>query len=116
VFNLVGRAYEPANAAELRNVVNVGARTGRSAHMQVSSALSLSIIDTLSATSSTAAKEAGTTRTVNYQMVDRIIRSIASCSDIGPLLLRSSSVGVSDVSNPPALCLKANIAGVVQLL
>jgi hypothetical protein len=40
---------------------------------------------------------------------------IALCSDIGPLLLRSSGVGVSDVLNPPALCLKANIAEVVQL-
>jgi hypothetical protein len=33
-------------------------------------------------------------------------RLIALCSDIGPLLLRSSSVGVSGVSNPPAQCLK----------
>jgi hypothetical protein len=32
--------------------------------------------------------------------------SIALCSDIGPLLLRSSSVGVSRVPNPPAQCLK----------
>jgi hypothetical protein len=31
---------------------------------------------------------------------------IALCSDIGPLLLRSSSVGVSRVPNPPAQCLK----------
>jgi hypothetical protein len=32
--------------------------------------------------------------------------TIALCSDFGPLLLRSSSVGVSGVPNPPALCLK----------
>ena len=31
------------------------------------------------------------------------------------LLLRSSGAGMSDVLNPPALCLKADIAGVVQL-
>jgi len=43
------------------------------------------------------------------------IGTIALCSDIRPLLLRSSGVGVSDVLNPPALCLKANIAEAVQL-
>ena len=41
--------------------------------------------------------------------------SIALCSDIGPLPFRSSGVSVSGILNPPALCLKANIAGVVQL-
>jgi hypothetical protein len=40
---------------------------------------------------------------------------IAVCSDIGPLLLAKSGVGVSGILKPPALCLKANTAGVVQL-
>jgi hypothetical protein len=40
---------------------------------------------------------------------------IALCSDIGPLLLYSSGVGVSGVPNPPVPCFKANIAGMVQL-
>jgi hypothetical protein len=37
---------------------------------------------------------------------DDVRLTIALCSDIGPLLLRSSSVGVSRVPNPPAQCLK----------
>jgi hypothetical protein len=40
---------------------------------------------------------------------------IAVCSDIGPLLLAKSGVDVSGILKPPALCLKANTAGVVQL-
>ena len=40
---------------------------------------------------------------------------IAVCSDIGPLLLAKSGVGVSGILKPPELCLKANTAGVVQL-
>jgi hypothetical protein len=43
------------------------------------------------------------------------VSSIAVCSDIGPLLLAKSGVGVSGILKPPALCLKANAAGVVQL-
>jgi hypothetical protein len=39
---------------------------------------------------------------------------IALCSDIGPLLLAYSGAGVSDFPKPPALCLKADLAEVVQ--
>ncbi len=39
---------------------------------------------------------------------------IALCNDIVPLLLPSSGVRVSDVLKPPALFLKASMAGVVQ--
>src|SRR3954447_10281031 len=40
---------------------------------------------------------------------------IAVCSNIGPLLLAKSGVDVSGILKPPALCLKANTAGVAQL-
>src|SRR5215213_10570858 len=40
---------------------------------------------------------------------------IALCSDIGPLLLPRSGGSVSSVPKPPTLCLKANIAEMVQL-
>jgi hypothetical protein len=45
----------------------------------------------------------------------RIVEIIAVCSDIGPLLLAKSGVGMSGILKPPELCLKANAAGVVQL-
>ena len=41
-------------------------------------------------------------------------RLIAFGSDIGPLLLAYSGAGVSDFPKPPALCLKADLAEVVQ--
>ncbi len=47
-------------------------------------------------------------------LFSRNVHPIALCNGIGPLLLHSSDVGVSGVPNPPALCLKANIARVVQ--
>jgi hypothetical protein len=40
-----------------------------------------------------------------YSSKKRDSNPIALCSDIGPLLLRSSSVAVSGVPNPPAICL-----------
>ena len=39
---------------------------------------------------------------------------IALCNDIGPMLLPQLGGGMSGVPKPTALCLKADIAGVVQ--
>src|SRR5215212_323455 len=44
----------------------------------------------------------------------RVTLPIALCSDIGPMFLPASGGGVSDVPKPTALCLKADIAGMVQ--
>jgi hypothetical protein len=41
--------------------------------------------------------------------------SIAVCNDIGPPLVSASEASVRSVPKPPALCLKASIAGVGQL-
>jgi len=45
------------------------------------------------------------------------VRSYSSvqCSDIGPPLVAASEASVRGVPKPPALCLKASIAGVGQL-